>query len=64
MKKQFEDIYVICAQVVANSVFSIQYSLREIICVLAEISAVVLWLMKSVLRKGNEDNMLRIIFVS
>lgn len=64
MKKQFEDIYVICAQVVANSVFSIQYSLREIICVLAEISAVVLWLMKSVLHKGNEDNMLRIIFLS
>lgn len=46
------------------SVFSIQYSLREIICVLAEISAVVLWLMKSVLHKGNEDNMLRIIFLS
>lgn len=44
--------------------WQIQYSLREIICVLAEISAVVLWLMKSVLRKGNEDNMLRIIFVS
>ena len=48
---------------VVHKFWAIQYPFREIVCVLVEISAVVMWLMKKVSLKGNKDKMLHVTSV-